>query len=82
MATIYTFKDFERDVILGREIEMIYNGIMYFITDYHNIGAVLENEITKKYQSFKTRKELLENATIDGKNLKEIWNDIKIETVY
>lgn len=35
----------------------------------------------KEIQEFKTPKELFENATIEGKKLKEIWNDVIITDI-
>lgn len=77
----YSFEEFIEDINMGREIEFVYNNIMYFIT-YNKKGWLLINSVDKKNQCFANSNELLQNAKIDNYNLIELWDKIKIDTVY
>jgi hypothetical protein len=69
----YSYEDLERDLSIGHELEFTYKGKEYSITN-NKVGWYLSG--VNDYQSFTNTIELLEKGTIDGKHLKEIWNDV------
>ncbi|MED3844429.1 hypothetical protein P9213_09050 [Geobacillus stearothermophilus] len=76
----YSFEDLENDLEIGREIHFVYKGKEYSIT--HPFDGWVLSEFYKDYQTFRTHKELLEKGTINGKYLKEIWNDVKVTEIF
>ncbi|GLH62947.1 hypothetical protein [Parageobacillus sp. G301] len=76
----YSFEDLENDLEIGHEIHFVYKGQKYSISCSHD-GWHL-SEFYKDYQTFRTHKELLENGTINGKYLKEIWNDVEVTEIF
>lgn len=77
----YSFEEFTEDVNMGREIEFFYKNIMFFIT-YDSRGWLLIKTDNKATQYFLSADDLLTSATIDSQNLIDLWNEIKIESVY
>lgn len=72
----YNFENLKEDLSIGLEIEFIYNGERYSIS--HNPQGTYLTKYTdwKNYQIFEDWKELLNEATIDGKMIEEIWDSV------
>ncbi|MFC9775957.1 hypothetical protein [Paenibacillus chitinolyticus] len=76
----YSYEDLERDLAIGHEVEFKYMGREYSITN--NKAGWYLSEPDSKYQMFADKIDLLEKGTIDGKNLKDIWNDVEVTTIF
>lgn len=78
---MYAFEEFSVDVKMGREVELIYNQIMYFIT-HDKEECILFNTLDKSSQRFIDSDDMLKNAKIESTYLWELWNDVKIQYIY
>lgn len=78
----YTFKNLLDDLAIGHEIEFYYDGEKYSIS--HNKDGWYLTKFTdwKNYQSFKGYMDLIDNANLGNKKIKDIWKDVKVESVF
>lgn len=77
----YSYNDFIEELKLGSEIEFTYKNIAYFVT-YDARGTILIKVDDKTKQIFKNDDDFLANATFDSKKIYQIWNDIRVDTIY
>ncbi len=77
----YRYSELEKDLSNMHEIEFYYNEKKYSIS-YNSEGWYLTEYGNEEYQSFKSSNELLQNANIDNKSLKEIWKKVIVEFVF
>lgn len=68
---------FDMIVNIREELNFYYNDIEYWIS-HGNEMSFLTDATNKISQEFKTPEELFENGRIEGKIIKDIWNDVKI----
>lgn len=78
----YSYKELEEDLSMGHEIEFIYKGEKYSITQAHNGWNFMKFYDYETIQVFQDEQDLLRNAKIGSDYLKDIWNDVKVTTVY
>lgn len=71
----YPFEKLREDVELTGMESFSYQGEIYHVNEHSNLWH-LSNHQTD-FQSYPTIGDLLENATINGKLLKEIWSQVK-----
>ncbi len=69
-----TYEEIEEMVLMGREVEFKYKDVEYFIGNFEKATLVNCTANTEEY--FENQKRLLEDARIEGKSLKEIFDDI------
>ena len=67
-------------ILTGREIELRYKGENYFISQSDK-GAYIINNQSNEIQYYKDREELVEQAKIFGKALKQAWKDMVVDYV-
>jgi hypothetical protein len=77
----YAYNELITDLEIGHEIEFYYKGNKYSIT-HNNTGWFLSQFNSEEYQSFTNYENLLKHAKIELKTLKEIWSDIKLESIF
>jgi len=77
----YLFNEFVKDVKMGREIEFTYNKNMYFVT-HNKRGWLLIKTDDRTSQCFDCSESLIKNAKIGSEYLIELWDEIKLDTVY
>lgn len=77
----YKFEDLRADLAIGHELDFFYEGQKYSISANES-GWFLTRYNDQTDQSFETYDDLLQNATIDSKHLKEIWDQIVIDYIY
>ncbi|BBB90444.1 hypothetical protein [Methylomusa anaerophila] len=78
---MYSYKELEHDLEMGHEVEFFHMEQKYSISNNKD-GWYLTRLYDENYQSFKTAQELLEYGRINGKTLADIWNQVKVETVF
>jgi hypothetical protein len=70
--------NFIREAILnGRELHFYYKETEYAIAHWKK-GSTLGSEIPEHRQEFLSALELIENATINGKKIEEIWDEVTV----
>lgn len=69
-----TFKEFVNGLYFYSEMLFKYNDVMYEVYFNQNDHIVLETKGLSN--EFKTREEFEDKAEIDGRLLKDIWNDV------
>jgi len=78
----YSYEEFLEDLSMGREIHFIYRDEEYYIGcgtgkfmfwKFYNIASEIID---------KDMEDLLRKVKIDGKLINEIWDLIKIDTIY
>ncbi|EHV0132278.1 hypothetical protein [Vagococcus fluvialis] len=67
---------FDMIVNIGEELNFYYNDVEYWISYGEN--HYLTDATNKISQEFKTPEQLFENGRIEGKSIKDIWNDVKM----
>ena len=75
-----SYAELEKYLQQGREVEFFYNGKKYsfshgeywWLTEYHN----------PIYQEFKAVDDMLTHGIIEGKSIKNIWDDVKIDCLF
>lgn len=72
-----TFEELEVYLSCGGEVEFYYKGELYSIS-HNNEGWYLSKYGDEQYQKFMDYEELLENAVIDSKKTREIWNEVEV----
>ena len=77
----YSYEELKRDLKVGHEVEFYYQNHKYSISNNKD-GWYLTKYFDENDQSFKTSQELLKNGRIDSKTLEEIWNEVKVETIF
>lgn len=77
----YSYEELIDDLTIGHEIEFFYNNEKYSISN-NDRGWYLTKFNSDEYQTFNNADDLLKNAKIDSKPLIEIWELIKVETIY
>ncbi|MFM1652562.1 hypothetical protein ACI7RC_10740 [Brevibacillus sp. B_LB10_24] len=78
----YSYEDFEADIKLGREVEFIYMNNRYSITNTQEGWQFMKYYDYDTLQVFENEEDLLKNANINSKPLKELWNDISIDIIF
>lgn len=78
----YSFDEFIKDVKMGREIEFIYNKTMYFVTHDNKREWLLIKTDDKTSQCFDCSESFIKNAKIGSQYLVELWDEVKLDTVY
>lgn len=74
----YSYEEFLYDLGMGREVEFIYKGDNYYISNwgfwrfYDALSEITAND----------EENILEKVKLDGKSILEIWNLIEIDIVY
>lgn len=75
-----TYEELKELLLIGHEIEFKYNKKKYsinrgqdywYLTEYYN-----------KNQEFNITGELLEKGRIEGRSLKELWDNVEVVAVY
>ncbi len=72
----YSYEDLQRDLSLDNRVSFSFQDHIYHINEHSNQWHLSDYEFD--LQSFRTAEELLKQATLDGKPLKEIWDNTKI----
>lgn len=75
-----TKKEFISANLMNREIEFNYNGVEYFRSQSDK-GYYIWCQKDDSVQYYQTPEELLECATLEGKPLKELWDEINISCI-
>ena len=73
------FKDFEKWIETGNEIEFSYNGKNYSVTYFVNESNKEEISFCEFYKEpveFYTIEDFINNAKIDNELLKDIWENV------
>ncbi|MCU6793516.1 hypothetical protein OB236_15530 [Paenibacillus sp. WQ 127069] len=76
----FSFEELMRDLDNGHETHFKYLGKEYSIS--HNSRGTYLSEFNGDYQSFTDHIELLKKGMIDGKYLKDIWNDVEVTIIF
>ena len=71
------FEDFIGGYNFYGEMEFTYNGITYGLMGIENEGVEFWGINTDIYQMFKNIEEFAEKAKVDGKPIKDIWNEVE-----
>ncbi len=72
--------DVEIEDQLGHEIEFTYKGKRYIALNAEEGFGLGENNNECSY--YKSPEELIKNGEIDGKSLKDIWNDVEDISIF
>jgi len=72
---------FKEAVHTGREIEFSYNGQHFFESRNSDNDWYIYCEETKETQSFLSVQELIENTTLQGDNINELWGEISLDCI-
>ncbi|OPH61823.1 hypothetical protein BC351_00860 [Paenibacillus ferrarius] len=76
----YSYEDLERDLAIGHELHFNFKGREYSISN--NKDGWYLSESYSDYQSFVDTNELLAKGKIDGKLLKEIWDEVDVSVIF
>jgi hypothetical protein len=76
----YSYDELCRDLDIGHELHFKYKEKEYSIS--HTIEGSYLSEFYGEYQSFNDHAELLQKGTIEGKSLKDIWDDVEVTTIF
>ncbi|AZU62485.1 hypothetical protein [Neobacillus mesonae] len=76
----YSYEELVRDIKMGHEIEFSYKGKIYGTLNVKEGFGLGENN--KEFVFYKNPQELLDNGTINGKKLKDIWDKVEIITIF
>jgi len=79
---VYSFEELKADLDIGHEVEFYYQEDRYSISCNKEGWYLTKFYDSESHQAFKTHEELLESGTIKSKNLKEIWNQVKINIIF
>jgi len=71
-----TYEEMANSLSFGEEYNFYYNNEEYWISK-NKEGNYLTKVSDGSTQCFPNSEELLENAKIDGKTIKELWDDIQ-----
>ncbi len=71
------FDDFIDGYNFYGEMEFTYNGVTYGLVRSENKGVEFWGMNTDKYETFKDIEEFEQKAQIDGKLVKDIWNEVE-----
>lgn len=71
------FNDFIAGYNFYGEMEFTYKGITYGLMGVENEGVEFWGINTNKYEKFKNIEEFAKNAKINGKLVKDIWNEVE-----
>lgn len=71
------FEDFIGGYNFYGEMEFTYKGITYGLMGIENEGVEFWGINTDIYQLFKNIEEFAEKAKVDGKPIKDIWNEVE-----
>lgn len=71
----YSFDDFKRDIKMAGMVSFIYKNETYHVNEHS--GQWHLSDFQADLQSFHSADELVEQATIEGKPLRDIWEHIK-----
>ncbi|MFD2629551.1 hypothetical protein [Oceanobacillus kapialis] len=75
----YTYQELVRDIHIGHEIEFKYKGKLYITLNVQEGFGLAESN---KYCTYhKTPKELLQKGKIEGKSLKDLWEDVEVISI-
>ncbi|MBQ7579201.1 MAG: hypothetical protein IJT25_01575, partial [Clostridia bacterium] len=69
-----SIEDFAEALFMYGEMEFKYNGELFEVS-FENEDIMLASK--NEYQTFKTKRDFIENATIKGTKLKDLWKDVK-----
>lgn len=72
----YSYEDLKRDLGFDNRVSFSFQDHIYHINEHSNQWHLSDYEFD--LQSFSTTEELLQQATLDGKSLEEIWVNAKI----
>lgn len=78
----YTFEQLEEDLGLGHEIEFVYQGEKYSITQTDKGWNIMKFYDYETLQIFHNVMDLLKDARIKSKQLKDIWVDVEVTTIF
>lgn len=76
----YTFMDLRKDLDIGHEIHFLYKGNQYSIS-CSKYGWHL-SKFYGEFQTFSNPHELLNNGSIEGHRLEDIWQDVEVTIVF
>jgi len=77
----YSYLELKEDLSIGHEVEFLYNNEKYSIS-HNEKGWYLTRFSDNVYQSFNDSEELLEKALIGNKHIKEIWDNVVVESIF
>lgn len=73
---------FTAAVLSGREIEFHYGGLHYFESRTSPLEWYIYCQETKSRQSFPSAQKLIETAALQGRFLREIWDELVIDYIF
>ncbi|GAQ19770.1 cytoplasmic protein [Oceanobacillus picturae] len=76
----YSYQELVRDIHIGHEIEFTYKGKRYITLNVLEGFGLCEDNVSVSY--YKNPEELIKNGEIDGKSLKDIWNDVEDISIF
>ncbi|RKD26035.1 hypothetical protein BEP19_01565 [Ammoniphilus oxalaticus] len=76
----YTFDDLTRDLMIGHELHFRYNGKNYYISQSQ--GGWVLTRFDQQYELFESQAALLQGGKIDGKSLREIWDEVEVTDLF
>ncbi len=71
------FDDFVDGFNFYGEMQFTYNGVIYGLMGIENEGVEFWGINTKEYKTFKNIEEFKQKAKVQGKLLKNIWNEVE-----
>ncbi|GAA0352354.1 hypothetical protein [Bacillus horti] len=77
----YTFEELVKDLEMGHEVEFWFEDNKYSISHNEN-GWFFKKFGDEFFQTYTDPSSLLAKVKVDSKSLKEIWNEVKIESVF
>ncbi len=77
-----SYEEFEAEIRLGREVEFIFRDDRYSITNTPEGWQFMKYYDYDTLQVYDDEEDFLQNANINSKPLKEIWNEIKIDIIF
>ncbi|MFJ7745765.1 SMI1/KNR4 family protein [Peribacillus sp. NPDC097295] len=76
----YSYEELKEDLQKDKRVSFAYQDEIYHINQHSNLWhiSVFGGETDVDLQSFGTREELLNQATLGGQPLEQVWNKVKI----
>jgi hypothetical protein len=78
----YSYEQLKEDLRIGHEIEFIYLGDKFSITQGHDGWNFMRFHDYDTLQVFQNDEELLSNAKIGSDYLKHLWHRVEVTTVF
>lgn len=77
----YSFQELTKDLEMGHEVEFWFQNNKYSISHDKN-GWYFTKFGDELYQTFTDHSLLLKNAKVGAKTIKNIWNEVKVESIF